>query len=96
MVTSPRTCSKSCLVTGTSLGFFAFVASWNEFAASLVILTTAENQPLAVAITKFVGQYDSAWQYVFGVSIVGIVPVIVLFALVEKRLVAGLTAGAVK
>jgi multiple sugar transport system permease protein len=75
---------------------FAFVASWNEFAASLVILTTAENQPLAVAITKFVGQYDSAWQYVFGVSIVGIVPVIVLFALVEKRLVAGLTAGAVK
>lgn len=75
---------------------FAFVASWNEFAASLVILTTAENQPLSVAITKFVGQYDSAWQYVFGVSIVGIVPVVILFALVEKRLVAGLTAGAVK
>ena len=75
---------------------FAFVASWNEFAASLVILTTAENQPLSVAITKFVGQYDSAWQYVFGVSIVGIVPVVILFAIVEKRLVAGLTAGAVK
>ncbi|MET8311726.1 MULTISPECIES: carbohydrate ABC transporter permease [unclassified Micromonospora] len=75
---------------------FTFVACWNEFAASLVILTTAENQPLTVAITKFVGQYDSAWQYVFGVSIVGIVPVIILFALVEKRLVAGLTAGAIK
>ncbi len=75
---------------------FTFVACWNEFAASLVILTTAENQPLSVAITKFVGQYDSAWHYVFGVSIVGIVPVVILFALVEKRLVAGLTAGAVK
>ncbi|TDD67777.1 carbohydrate ABC transporter permease [Jiangella aurantiaca] len=75
---------------------FTFVACWNEFAASLVILTTAENQPLSVALTKFVGQYESAWQYVFAVSIVGIVPVVVLFALIEKRLVAGLTAGAVK
>ena len=55
---------------------FTFVACWNEFAASLVILTTAENQPLSVALTKFVGQYDSAWQYVFGVSVVAIVPVV--------------------
>jgi multiple sugar transport system permease protein len=75
---------------------FTFVACWNEFAASLVILTTAENQPLSVALTKFVGQYSTSWQYVFGVSIVGIVPVVVLFALIERRLVAGLTAGAVK
>jgi multiple sugar transport system permease protein len=75
---------------------FTFVACWNEFAASLVILTTAENQPLSVALTKFVGQYDSAWQYVFGVSVVAIVPVVVLFAVIEKRLVAGLTAGGVK
>ncbi|GMA86962.1 ABC transporter permease [Angustibacter aerolatus] len=75
---------------------FTFVACWNEFAASLVILTTDANQPLSVALTKFVGQYDSAWQYVFGVSVVGIVPVVVLFALIERRLVAGLTAGGVK
>jgi multiple sugar transport system permease protein len=75
---------------------FTFVACWNEFAASLVILTTAENQPLSVALTKFVGQYSTSWQYVFGVSIVGIVPVVILFALIERRLVAGLTAGAVK
>jgi multiple sugar transport system permease protein len=75
---------------------FTFVACWNEFAASLVILTTAENQPLSVALTKFVGQYESAWQYVFALSVVGIIPVVLLFALIEKRLVAGLTAGAVK
>lgn len=75
---------------------FTFVACWNEFAASLVVLTTDANQPLSVALTKFVGQYDSAWQYVFGVSVVGIVPVVILFALIEKRLVAGLTAGGVK
>lgn len=75
---------------------FTFVACWNEFAASLVILSTAGNQPLSVALTKFVGQYETSWHYVFGVSIVAIVPVVVLFMLIEKRLVGGLTAGAVK
>ncbi|WP_063002145.1 carbohydrate ABC transporter permease [Nocardia mikamii] len=81
------------IVTAT---IFVFVSCWNEFAASLVVLTTPENQPLSVALTKFVGQYDTAWQFVFAISTVGIVPVVVLFALIEKRLVAGLTAGSVK
>jgi multiple sugar transport system permease protein len=75
---------------------FTFVACWNEFAASLVILTTDANQPLSVALTKFAGQYDSAWQYVFAISVVAIAPVVLLFALIEGRLVAGLTAGSVK
>jgi multiple sugar transport system permease protein len=75
---------------------FTFVAAWNEFAASLVILSTAGNQPLSVALTKFVGQYETSWQYVFGVSIVAILPVVVLFMLIEKRLVGGLATGSVK
>lgn len=75
---------------------FTFVAAWNEFAASLVILQTADNQPLSVALTKFVGQYETSWHYVFGVSIVAILPVVILFMLIEKRLVSGLTAGSVK
>lgn len=75
---------------------FTFVSAWNEFAASLVILTTAENQPLSVALTKFVGQYNTSWQFVFAISIVSIIPVVILFFFIEKRLVGGLTAGAVK
>jgi len=75
---------------------FTFVACWNEFAASLVILQTADNQPLSVALTKFVGQYATSGQYVFAVSVVAVVPVVVLFMLIEKRLVGGLTAGSVK
>ncbi|MCF4120502.1 carbohydrate ABC transporter permease [Antribacter sp. KLBMP9083] len=75
---------------------FTFVASWNEFAASLVVLSTAGNQPLSVALTKFVGQYETSWHYVFGVSVVAIVPVVLLFLAIEKRLVGGLTAGSLK
>ena len=76
---------------------FTFVAAWNEFAASLVILSGAPTrQPLSVALFSFVGQYQTKWQYVFGVSIVAIVPVLILFAIIENKLVAGLTAGAIK
>ncbi|WP_344318841.1 carbohydrate ABC transporter permease, partial [Nocardia ninae] len=74
------------IVTAT---IFVVVSCWNEFAASLVVLTTAENQPLSVALTKFIGQYDTSWQYVFAISTVGIIPVVILFAFIEKRLVAG-------
>ncbi|WP_245812397.1 carbohydrate ABC transporter permease [Actinophytocola xinjiangensis] len=75
---------------------FTFIACWNEFAASLILLPTDTNQPLTVALTRFIGQYESAWQYVFAVSLIGIVPVVALFALIEKHLVSGLTAGGVK
>jgi len=75
---------------------FTFIACWNEFAASLVLLSTDTNQPLTVALTKFFGQYDTSWQYVFSMSLVAIVPVVLLFALIERHLVSGLTAGGVK
>jgi multiple sugar transport system permease protein len=75
---------------------FAFVASANEFSASLVILTTDTLQPLSVALSKFVGEYDASWQYLFGVSLVAIVPCVLLFVLIEKRLVGGLTAGSIR
>jgi len=76
---------------------FTFVAAWNEFAASVVILSSAPTrQPLSVALFSFVGQYQTKWQYVFGVSIVAIVPVLILFAIIQNKLVAGLTAGSIK
>jgi multiple sugar transport system permease protein len=75
---------------------YTFVASVSEFSASLVILTTDTNQTLPVALSKFVGQYDAAWQYLFGVSIVAIIPSVLLFMAIEKYLAGGLTQGSVK
>ena len=75
---------------------FVFVSAWNEYAAASIIMTTNDKQPLTVSLPRFFGLYTAEWQYVFGVSIVAIVPVVILFAFIEKRLVGGLTAGAVK
>ena len=59
-------------------------------------MTTVKNQPVSVALTEFVGQSQIASKYLSGVWIVGIVPVVLLFVLIERRLVAGLIAGGVK
>lgn len=75
---------------------FVFVMSWNEFVVALTLISTEENKPLTVGIYAFFGKYDIQWQYLFATSLVATIPVVVLFLLVEKYLISGLTAGGVK
>jgi multiple sugar transport system permease protein len=44
----------------------------------------------------FIGQYRVEWQYLFASAVIAIVPVVVLFIVIERWLVSGLTAGGVK
>ena len=75
---------------------FTFIAAWNEFVIALTLTGTPDVQPLTVGVTVFIGQYDVQWQYLFASSLVAIVPVVILFVVIEKWLVGGLTAGSVK
>ncbi len=73
---------------------FVFVNSWNEFAAALVLVQDNTLQPLTVSMPRFLGLYIQDWQHLFAVALIAVVPVIVLFGIIEKRLIGGLTAGA--
>ncbi|NUU21978.1 MAG: carbohydrate ABC transporter permease [Streptomycetaceae bacterium] len=75
---------------------FAFITAWNEFVVALALVTTPEKQPLTVGINSFLGAYEVQWQYLFAGSLIAIVPVVVLFAFIEKHVVSGLTAGSIK
>ncbi|HJE50813.1 MAG TPA: carbohydrate ABC transporter permease [Tessaracoccus flavescens] len=75
---------------------FVFVNSWNEYAAALILVQQTNLQPLTVAMPRFLGLYVQDWQYLFTVALIAILPVIVLFGFIEKRLIGGLTAGSVK
>ncbi len=75
---------------------FVFVNTWNEYAAAFVLVQQPDLQPLTVSMPRFLGLYIQDWQYLFTVAIVAIVPVIILFGIIEKRLIGGLTAGAGK
>jgi multiple sugar transport system permease protein len=75
---------------------FAFIAAWNEYIVALTVMTDPAMKPLTVGITTYVTAYVQHWNSLFAASVIAIVPVVVLFALVERYLVGGLTAGGVK
>ncbi|GII93313.1 carbohydrate ABC transporter permease [Sinosporangium siamense] len=75
---------------------FTFIAAWNEFVVALTLTTTPEKQPLTVALNSFIGQYEVDWQNLFAGSVIATIPVIILFALIERKVVGGLTAGSIK
>jgi ABC-type glycerol-3-phosphate transport system permease component len=52
--------------------------------------------PLTVRLDSFIGQYTVDWQHLFGASLVATIPVLILFALIERRVVGGRTAGAIR
>ena len=57
---------------------------------------TRDRETLTVGINAFVGLYQTQYQYLFVCSVIGIVPVVLLFAAIERHLVGGLTAGSLK
>jgi multiple sugar transport system permease protein len=75
---------------------FAFIAAWNEYVVALTLMTDPAMKPLTVGITSYVTAYVQHWNLLFAASTLAIVPVVVLFALIEPYLVAGLTAGSLK
>jgi multiple sugar transport system permease protein len=75
---------------------FTFIAAWNEFIAALTLTTSSAVTPLTVRLDMFIGQYTVDWQHLFGASVVATIPVLILFALIERRIVSGLTAGSLK
>jgi multiple sugar transport system permease protein len=77
---------------------FTFIAAWNEFIVALTFTLgeQAKQQPLTVAINNYIGQYSIDWGHLFAGAVIATLPVIALFAMIEGRVVSGLTAGSVK
>ncbi len=75
---------------------FAFIAAWNEYIVALTLMADPARKPLTVGITSYVTAYVQHWNHLFAASLIAIVPVVVLFATIERHLVGGLTAGSVK
>jgi multiple sugar transport system permease protein len=75
---------------------FTFIAAWNEFIVALTLTSTPSREPLTVGLNNFIGAYSVDWQHLFAGSVIATLPVIALFALIERKVVSGLTAGSVK
>jgi len=80
------------LITCTLL---TFIGSWNNFIFGL-ILGTSKTQPLPVAIFRFISYTEVNWGGLMAASVVITLPIIIVCMLLQKYIISGLTAGAVK
>ncbi len=79
-------------------GLLAFIAAWNEFLFALTFTLTSEQRtvPVAIALISGASQYELPWGQIMAASVVVTVPLVVLVLVFQRRIVAGLTAGALK
>jgi multiple sugar transport system permease protein len=76
-------------------GIYVFIYAWNEFIYA-VMFTNEASRTLPVALQTFVGQYLIQWNLLTAGGVITTIPVVVLFMFIQRRLIQGLTAGAVK
>jgi multiple sugar transport system permease protein len=76
-------------------GAYVFMTAWNEYTFA-VMFTNEANRTIPVALKNLIGQLGVQWGMLTAGGIITIIPVCIMFFFAQKRLIAGLTAGAVK
>ena len=73
-----------------------FIFAWNEFLFATTFLLTPETQPVTVVIPNFASQYTTDYGAQAAAAVVVTVPLVIMVLIFQRRIVSGLTAGAVK
>jgi raffinose/stachyose/melibiose transport system permease protein len=84
---------KPCTMT---LLIFNTVGIWNDFLTPILIMNGPKGQTMTVAIYSFVARYANTWGPIFAGSVIVVTPMIILYIMLQKYFVKGLTAGAIK
>ena len=79
-------------------GLLAFIAAWNEFLYALTFTLSPEQRtvPVAIALLSGASQFELPWGPIMAASVIVTIPVVVLVLIFQRKIVSGLTAGAVK
>ena len=79
-----------------SVAIFSFIMAWTEYMFASVLILSDANRPVPVGLAGIIGQYQVDWGLLLAGATVTMLPVLILFSLVGRYFVEGLTAGAVK
>jgi ABC-type glycerol-3-phosphate transport system permease component len=79
-----------------AVALFTFIIAWNSYVWALVLTTNPDMFVISVGITNLVGEYRVQWNELMAASMIGALPVMVLYAFLNRHLVSAITAGAVK
>jgi multiple sugar transport system permease protein len=89
------------IVPLTAPGVFAaailsFIAVWNDFIFGLTLTADQTAQPVTVGVTRFAGEHTIPWGEIAAAAVIVTIPLVIVVLFLQKRIVSGLTAGAVK
>lgn len=79
-----------------TMGIINFVAIWNDFYLPLVFLTKTNVRTLTLSIYSYMSNFLKNWSLIFAAVSVALIPIIIIYFIFSKQIVAGLTGGAVK
>jgi multiple sugar transport system permease protein len=86
----------TCIPGLVATAVYAFILAWNEFLFAVVLTNSTSAQPLPVGISLLQGEQSTLWNEIMAVSLLGSIPLVIVFMIIQRFLVAGLTAGSVK
>jgi len=75
---------------------YIVIYSWNEFLFAVTFASSAETHTVPVGLKTFIGDYVMRWDLLTGGGVTAAVPILVFFMIIQRRLISGLTSGAVK
>jgi multiple sugar transport system permease protein len=79
-----------------AVGVYTFMISWNEYLFALTLTRTDDMRTVPIGIQLLMGQHSYEWNQMMAMSMLGSIPVLLLFLLFQRRFIGGLTSGAVK
>lgn len=78
------------------VGLLAFIRSWNEFLFALILTEGDRIAPVTVGLARLFGQYAVDWNSVMALTITAVIPLLVVFMILQRYFIEGLGGGAVK
>ena len=75
---------------------FAFTGAWNDLLAGIIFISSQSNWTIPVGMKSLIGKYNVKWGELMAGGVLALIPTVVMFAFVQRFVVDGLTAGAVK
>ncbi|MCB0072922.1 MAG: carbohydrate ABC transporter permease [Caldilineaceae bacterium] len=79
-----------------STGIYTFMLAWNEFLFALTLTKTMNMRTVPVGIALLMGQHSYEWNEMMAMSVLGCLPVLLLYLFFQRYFIAGMTAGSVK
>ena len=74
----------------------AFILAWNEFLFAQIFINSPHLRTLPIGLRSFMGQYETQWNLLMAGAVISTIPVVILFIILQKHLISGLTQGGVK